>query len=206
MSQFLYLQLISCFICGFLNAQSSIVGPIYSPSKNYVALGVVGIIEGNLALARATTDKNTGLIKDIQIELFDSSTLALKSTFTFENIAHNKQLNYPEGIYIWNNRIGIFTSAFQKDNKTYQLEMRLIESNGNLSEPRTLLTSNTENFAYNRKRFILSVSENQKNLSCIRLSKSDQKNEPRIEIGRYDSTFAEINHFEVNLPFDAESP
>jgi hypothetical protein len=206
MRKFCFLLVIFCFISAFSEAQSSLVGPIYSPSKNYSALGVVGFTDGNIAVARATTDKNTGLMKDIQLELFDSSTLALKSTYTFESIAENKQLNYPEGIYIWNNKIGIFTSAFQKENKTYQLEMRQIEADGKLSSPQILLTSTTENFAYNRKRFVLSVSENHKNLSCIRLSKSGVKNESRIEIGRYDSTFSEINHFEVDLPFDAVDP
>lgn len=200
------LGVITCITGSFLTAQTSGVGPVYSPSKNYAALGVVGIADGQIAIARATTDKNTSLMRDIQLELFDSASLALKSTFTFENIAENKQLNYPEGIYIWNNKIGIFTSAFQKETKSYVLEMRTVEADGQLSNPKTLLTSTTENFAYNRKRFILSVSENHKNLSCIRLSKSGQKSESRIEIGRYDSTFAEINHFEVDLPFDAESP
>jgi hypothetical protein len=193
-------------ICFCIEAQTVSVGPFYSPSKHYEALGVVGESDGSLVLARATAEKNTGLIKDIQLELFDLESLSLKSTYTFENIAENKQLNYPEGIYCWNDKVAIFTSAFVKENKSYQLNMSLLQGDGTLSTQQTLLTSTTENFAYNRKRFILSVSENHRSLACLRLSKSSQKNESRIEIGRYDSIFSEISHFEVNVPFDAESP
>lgn len=192
--------------CFGVQAQIVSVGSQYSPLRNYEALGIVGKSKDNLVLARATTEKNTGLIKDIQVELFDTSSLNLKSVFTFENITENKQLNYPEGIYCWNDNVAIFTSAFIKDSKSYQLNMSLLQIDGKLSAPKTLLISTTENFAYNRKRFILSVSEDQRSLACLRLSISDHKNEARIEIGRYDSTFSELNHIEVNLPFDAESP
>lgn len=193
-------------ICFTVEGQTVSVGPSYSPSRNYEAIGVVGESGGSLVLARAISDKTTGLIKDIQLELFDLESLSLKSTYTFENITQNKQLNYPEGIYCWNDKVAVFTSAFVKENKSYELNMSLLQGDGTLSAQQNLFSSTTENFVYNRKRFILSVSENHQSFACLRMSKSIHKNEPRVEIGRYDSTFAEINHLEIDLPFDAESP
>lgn len=177
------------------------LGKSYNSDANFQPLKIIGAIDESVLLVRTSLNKKTGLIQSIKIEEFNESNLELKNSKLFDNIFSNLQVNYPEDVIVWNNSVCIFSSAFNKKTKTYELIMKALKASFEPDTPRVLMTTYTDEFDLNEKRFSLSVSANGKFLSTFRIYSSINSQSNDIQLLRYDSLFKVVSKTDAHLPF-----
>ena len=177
------------------------LGKSYTPDATFQPLKILGEIDESVILVRSSLNKKTGLIQSIKIEEFGTSTLALKNSKQFDEMFSNLQANYPEDIAIWNNQVCLFSSGFNKKTKAYELKMKALNASLEPDTSRVLMTSQTDEFDLNEKRFSLSVSSNRKFLSAFRIFSSAISQSNDIQLIRYDSLFKVVSETDAHLPF-----
>lgn len=201
--RFLFLLVISVYSA---HAQTLKQGSIYAPERDMGLLRVLGRIGDDCWVARARVDKNSDLPEDILLESFDAISLDPKGSFRLDAVYKNKQIDYPEGIFIWNKRVCLFSSSFSKGQKTYSLIKREVDAQGNLGPNQVMMTCPTDEFVFNQKRFHISISPSGEVASMVHISKLPKENgNIRVHLNLFDSEGAALRTTTIDLAFPVEN-
>ena len=114
-----------------LRAQEFEQGPVYSADRKFSVLRLNGFYNGDLCLLKVRTGKDE-FIKDVRIDLFDSSKLAHKSFTVWNDCFADRNTFFPEGVLNFNDSLMLFGSAYNKTSQEMDLKVKgispLVES------------------------------------------------------------------------------
>ena len=165
-----------------------------------------GFYKNACVLVRANADEREQIIQDIRIELFDTSKLKLTHSWPVNGLFENRQEFYPEDIRIWNGKICVFGSSFDKQNKSNSLSYLTIDSLGKIGKKIQLQTSETNHFEINKKRFHIVGDSKQDILAVVSLNETSESKNQRLNLNVFDRNFHAIKNLSVQIPFQAENP
>lgn len=106
-----------------LDAQNIEQGPVYSGDRKFTVLRLNGFYKGDIGVLKARTGKDE-LIKDIRIDLFDTSNLKHKSFAQWNDCFAERTTFFPEGVMNFNDSLMLFGSAYNKDEQEMQLNVK----------------------------------------------------------------------------------
>jgi hypothetical protein len=197
---------ISFFVfCISLSAQQIKQGEIYNYEKDFYPICMPGFYKNACVLVRANADKREQTIKDIRIELFDTSSLKLTHSWSINELFENRQEFYPEDIRLWNGQLCVFGSSFDKQNKSNTLHYLTIDSLGKIGKKIQLQTSETNHFEINKKRFHIIGDDKQDFLAVVSLNEISKSKTQRLDLNVFDRNFQEIKKLSVQLPFQEQN-
>jgi len=106
-----------------LSAQNFEQGPIYTGDRKFTVLRLNGLYKGDVCVLKARTGKDE-LIKDIRIDLFDTSSLKHKSFAQWNDCFADRTTFFPEGVVNFNDSLMLFGSAYNKGEQEMQLNVK----------------------------------------------------------------------------------
>jgi hypothetical protein len=106
-----------------LDAQDLEQGPVYSGDRKFTVLRLNGFYKGDICVLKARTGKDE-LIKDIRIDLFDTSNLKHKSFAQWNDCFSDRTAFFPEGVLNFNDSLMLFGSEYNKGEQEMQLNVR----------------------------------------------------------------------------------
>ncbi len=189
-----------------LKGQTFKQGLEYGNSKEFSPVKLLGFVDGHIAVIRANADQRSGFIKDILVELIDSTTLVKKGEWKFEGLFQDRQQFFPEDIRVWNNQLCLFGSSYDKQRKANTLQVIPVNSKGEMLPRKTLQSSETSHFDFNHHRFEIAGIEGQERLAVISLNESEQQGIPKVHLSLYDKDFNLQKQFSSYLPFQGKDP
>jgi hypothetical protein len=197
---------ISILIWGIsLSAQHVTQGEIYTYEKGFYPISMPGFYKNACVLVRANADEREQTIQDIHIELFDTTSLKLTHSWPINGLFENRQEFYPEDIRLWNGRLCVFGSSFDKQNKSNTLHYLIIDSLGKIGKKIQLQTSETNHFEINKKRFHIIGDDKQDFLAVVSLNETQFSKTQKLNLNVFDRNFQEIKKLSVQLPFQEQN-
>jgi hypothetical protein len=201
------MRLFACLmILGFpLQAQHLEEGPGWKGNSGHRPILIAGQTSGGIWLVSGSSDKNDGIIRDLMLEKIDTQGLVLKASFEFPGLFADRQQFYPEGVFVWNDTIRIFGSAYDKTQKRHQLLMRNLYDSGVLTPPKEMFSYPAAGYIYNKRRFNIEKSAEQ---NCFVVWGFTQSTDSlSIEYAVFDKNLGIIkrNNLSQKSPGDVES-
>ena len=189
-----------------LKAQQVKQGLEYVPPKDFYPIKILGELEGQVVVLRASSDNRTGYIKDLRFEVFDSSSLNKTADWNLVGLFQDRQQFFPEDVRIWGGCICVFGSSYDKALKTNMLLVRCYDTKGQLKEERKLLSAATSHYEFNRHRFEIHGEPHQERLAVISLNETEEQNASQLRLALYDKRFNEQKLLSSALPFQGRKP
>jgi hypothetical protein len=196
----IWVALLIFSFCIPVNAQKITQGASWNPAKGTFPVRFAGAAYGFLHLIRGNASE-VGILNDVTIEQLDPETLTKRGEWTFPGLFANRQLSYPEDIRVWNGKLRIFASKYDKQLHQNKLVTQVINSAGTLEPIQELLGVETEYFSHNNRRFRLASNEQNTLLLAVSLNDKPSKNIAGIQFALLDTGLKITKQMKVDLPY-----
>jgi hypothetical protein len=196
----IWVALLIFSFCIPVGAQRITQGASWNPAKGTFPVRFAGAAYGFLHLIRGNASE-LGILNDVTIEQLDPETLTKQGEWTFPGLFSNRQLSYPEDIRVWNGKLRIFASKYDKQLHQNKLVTQVISSTG-VPEPAVdLVWAETEYFAHNNRRFHLASNAENSRLLALSLTDKSAEKVAGIQFSILDTSLAIIKKMKVDLPY-----
>ncbi len=136
-------------------------GKAEKADQKYQPVELVGLYEGRIALLKGKTN-DSEFLSDLMVELFDSASLNRVSQTRFEKCYVDQLEFFPEGVKSFGNKLMIFGSGYDKEQKCNVLKYKLPDFESAELKPsqgKELMRVSASFFSNSQARFHLVYNE-----------------------------------------------
>lgn len=188
------------FLTGWLQGQVLKEGSTYTHARIFRPVKFAGIAQGNLYLVRGVTDDRLHLLRDVQLEWFDTTLLAKKGELTFPRLYEDRQQFYPEDIIVWNDSLRLLGSAYDKERKTNRLMVRGLDTEGKLTAGKELFSCETAGYEATRRRFHIRTNAPENILMVLALNEIARGRETELNLALLGKKLNIVKRMRTRLP------
>ncbi len=185
-----------------LDAQDLEQGPIYSGDRKFTVLRLNGFYKGDICVLKARTGKDE-LIKDIRIDLFDTSSLKHKSFAQWNDCFADRTAFFPEGVLNFNDSLMLFGSAYNKAEQEMQLNVKGIFHNkedARIDSMHEVFSVKAAFGGFSGRRFRIVQEERGKFLLMFYAGNPPDSDSLRLDFKVYDKNFKVVKEQHQILP------